>query len=427
MENRSQAEIDAALVLLHLSGWGMDLNIQNNVSANATLPLQPHQQQLEYHQTGFVTSTPYPTHPKKRVRYSFVEPTQEQQSIGRNERTNDGEMQSPMSNGNATKPSSTETPGIQIKSNSGRIIRRTKRFVSQSDDAVAAPTGVQTLQKQPEKKVKATTGKSTINGENKDVIHPAKKMKMETDRIVEEENNNYISGDSFSKNNEKGSGSSGIKTEPLSKFKHHIFSSNIMKLIQSDEIRHSRLFEAAYELENCTKLEATVEFQYRAIETLSTYKTEIVAKRPRKPLNRLPTAVALMQTFRSLKNRQQTCDEFLLKFRSKTSTEWKPFAEDANRLTNISSYQEAQITKQPFINFWIDEFVTQNYSKEKARSMLIEVLQMLPNRPEVRHEFFNRYLPKALSAHRQSVKKNKKEASIKSEIVDISTVFPYHF
>lgn len=428
MEKRSEAEMAAVSALLHLSGLRMEPNTHNGLFMSVPQSLQ-HQQQQESYQTGFLTSTPYPTHPKKRVRYLFVEPTQEEQSVDCSGLVKDDGVFSPKSNENSTKTSSTEAPSMQIKSNSGRIIKRTKRFVSQSDDDIDSPTDVRTLPT-PGKKSKATNEKNAIkiNGKSKDVIHPAKKMKMECLRDVDEQNNNYINSGSSSKNNSGNSGSSsGSKNEPLSKSKHDIFRSNIMKLIQSDEIRHSRLFEAAHELENCTKLDASVEFQCRAIENLRTYRAEIAAKRPQIPLNRLPTAAELMQKFRSLKNRQQICNEFLLKFRLKTSTEWKPFAEDASRLTSISSYKEAQLTKQPLIKFWIDVFVTQHCGKEKARSMLIEILKMLPNRPEVRHEFFNVYLPKVLSAHRQSIKKNKNGASIKNEVFDISAVLPFHF
>lgn len=200
-----------------------------------------------------------------------------------------------------------------------------------------------------------------------------------------------------------------------------------MELIQSDEVRHSRLFEAAYELENCTKVDAIVEFQYRAIENLNTYKTEIDAKRTQTPLNRSPKAMELMQKFRVMKDRQQVCNEFTSKFHSKASAEWKPFTEDASRSINISNYKMMQMAKKPFIKFWIDEFLTKNCGKEKARPMLIEILKMLPNRPEVRHNFMIGYLPKLVSAHRQTLKKNKKGAAIKHEIVDISTLFPYHF
>lgn len=429
MENRSEAEMAAVSALLHLSGSMID-------TMNIAQPPQYHQQ-LEYHQTGFVTSTPYPTHPKKRVRYLFVEPIQEQQSVDCSGHAKDGENLSPKPNEIATEASSIETPSMQIKSNSGRIIKRTKRFVSQSDDDIDSETSVRTLSTSG-RKTKPTNDKNAIkiNGKCKDAIHPAKKMKIETVHNVEEQNNNYITSDSSSKNNNVSGGGgssgssniSGSKNEPLSKFKHDIFSSNIMKLIQSEEIRHSRLCEAAYELENCKKLDATVEFQYRAIENLSTYKTEIAAKRQQMPLNRLPAAIELMQKLRSLKNRQQICNEFLLKFHSKPSTEWKPFTEDASRLTNILSYNVAQMAKQPSIKLRIDEFVTQNCGKERARSMLIEILKMLPNRPEVRHDFFNGYLPKVLSAHRQSIKKNKKNgASIKSEILDVGATLPFHF
>lgn len=426
MEKRSEAEMAAVSALLHLSGLGMEPNTHTGLFMDPTQPLQ-YQQEQESCQIGFVTSTPYPTHPKKRVRYLFVEPTQEEPSVDCSGLVKDVEILTPKSNENSTKTLSTEhSPSMQIKSNSGRIIKRTKRFVSQSDDDIDLQTSVRSLPT-PGKKSKAANEKNAAktNSKSEDVIHPAKKMKMETLCNVDEQNNNYIIGGSSGKNNSGGDG--GGKNEPLSKSKHDIFSSNIMKLIQSDEVRHSRLFEAAYELENCTKLDATVEFQYRAIENLSTYKGEIIAKRPQISLNRLPLATGLMQKFRSLKNRQQICDEFLSKFHAKTSTAWKPFTEDASRSTNISSYKEAQMTKQPFIKFWIDEFVTQNCGKEKARSMLIELLKVLPNRPEVRHNFFNGYLPKVLSAHRQSIKKIKNGANIKSEIPDISEAFPLHF
>lgn len=411
VENRSEAEMSAVSALLNLSGF----MLWNDFSINVPQPQKQHHQ--ESHQPAVVTSTPHLVHPKKRVRYLFIEPTKEQQpvisSIDCNDHVKKGEVEN-----------SIKTPSMQIKSNSGRIIKRTKRFVSQFDDDIDLQNSVQKLPT-PGKKAKSTNEKNATKSseESKDVIHPAKKMKIETVCKVEEQNNNYINSGSSSKNN---SGNSGNKNESLSKFKHDIFSSNIMKLIQSDELRHSRLFESAYELQNCTKLDATIEIQYRAIENLCAYKIEIDAKRTRMLLNRSPKAIELMQKFRTIKNRQQICNEFLLKFHSTTSAEWKPFTEDVNRQKNILNYKAKQMTKQPFIKLSIDEFLTQNCGKEKARSMLIEILKMLPNRPEVRHNFINEYLPKVVSAQRQSIKKNKNGATIKNEIIDLSTAFTYH-
>lgn len=422
VENRSEAEMVAVSALLHLSG----LTVENGLSMKIRQPPQHPQQQEENYQAAFVASTPHLSHPKKRVRYVFIEPIKEQQPvippIDCNGHTKEGENLLPVSNEN-----SMETSSKQIKSNSGRIIKRTKRFVSQSEDDVNFPNSVQKLPT-PGKKVKPTNEKNPTKSseESKDVVQPAKKMKTETFGKVEEQNNNYINGVSSSKSN-RGRGSSGSKNESsTSKLKHDIFSSDIMKLIQSDGLRHSRLFEAAYELGNCTKPDATVEFQHRAIENLSTYKTVLDAKRTHMPLDRLPKASKLMQKLRGIENRQQICSEFELKFQSKPSAEWKPFTVDANRQTNISNYKVKQTTKRPFIKFWIDEFLTRKCGKEKARSILIEILKMLPNRPEVRHDFINVYLPKVVAARRQTKKKNENGATIKNEIVDIGAALPYH-
>ena len=63
-------------------------------------------------------------------------------------------------------------------------------------------------------------------------------------------------------------------------------------------------------------------------------------------------------------------------------------------------------------------FLTQNCSKEQAREMLIEMLKMLPNRPEIRQKFFSGYLPKSIAKYKKAIKKNKKNFSVKCESID---------
>lgn len=410
-EDRSAAELVAAEALLNLAGLRCEPNIWSNFFNN----LPQHRQA----KTTIVTSTPYPKPPKKRV---YIAPIEEQQTevLPINYSIQECDNLSPVSNGYAVsvaamKPTTELTPSIPIRRNSGRVIKRTRRFISQSDEETDLQNDVQksaTPGKHGSKMDKNTMKNSE---DHTDVIHPAKKIKIEPVCEVNEP-----------KVNDKNCSDSKNKSKSSAKLKHDLFNANIMTSIQSDAIRHSRLFEAAYELQNRTKPDAIVEFQFRAVENLIAYKAEIDAKRNQFSSNRSSKAMKLMRKFRGLKNRQQVCNEFASKFRSTESADWKPFTEDTSRSRDISDYRVLQMTRQPIIKCCIDQFLTQSRGKEKARSTLMEIYRILPNRPEVRHDFIIGHLPKLVAAYKQAIKKSKR-LRVKSETVDIDAALPKHF
>lgn len=333
---------------------------------------------------------------KKRI---YIPPIEEQPSAEK------CESLSPVLNetavGASTKePINESAPTIPIKSTSGRVNKRPRPAVPESNEAINFKNDVQKL---------STSSKRSKNTRNrKDVIHPAKRLKTEP-----------ACNEKQSKVTEKNSSNaSSKKNKSSSKLKHDLFNTNIIEVIQSDNVRHSRLFEAAYELQNCTTPNASVEFQNRAVENLRAQKAEIDAKRNQFTMNCSSKTKELMQKFRKIKNREEVYNEFTSKFGPTKCAEWKPFTENANRSTDISNYRALQMTKKPFIKFWIDQFLTQNCGKEKVRSMLIEIIKLLPNRPEIRNEFIRSRLPKLVAAHKRAIKKNKGPPA-KCEIVDI--------
>lgn len=416
IEDRTAAELAAAEALLMLA---------------CQLP--------QYHQmkaTTIVTSTPYPKPPKKRA---YIAPTEVDNLsiIYRRCEIQECDSLSPVSNDDdkaavaETKPTTELTPTIPVKSNSGRIIKRTRRFISQSDDEeddsqIGARKSM-TPGKRSKTKVNKNTVKSSEEEQQEDiVIQPAKKIKIEPVCVVDEPKVNEKTNSNGSDSTTNGTNGRSNRRESSSKAKNGPFNSNFMVSIQSDKIRHSRLFESAHELQNYSKTDAMVEYQYRAAENLMAFKMEIDAKRNQLTSNRSPMAMALMQKFHNLKNRQPIRNEFASKFSPTESTKWKPFTEDANRPNDISNYKVLQRTNQSFIKFWIDQFVTQKHGKEKSRAILVKIIKMLPDRPEIRHEFINCDLPKLVSAHKQAIKKNK-GLPVKSEIIDISAALPYLF
>lgn len=429
IEEITAAETAAVEALLNLAGLRYNSNIQRNFDETNS-SLQPSQEQPQQQAKTIVTSTPNSLPFKKRV---YIPPVEEQPSkvlsINFNGFIEKCGSLSPVLNESSASTVAASTKGpttkltrsIPVRPNSGRVIKRTRRFISESDEEADFQNDARKLST-PGKTTKSTSNKDTLKNtqKDKDVIHPAKKLKTES--VCEEKEQKVVDKDSSTRSS-TGSSGSNKKNEPSTKLKRDLFNTNIMEVIQSDEVRHSRLFEAAYELQNCTTPDANVEFQYRAVENLIEQKDEIVKKRNQFSTNRSSKAMELMQKFRSIKNRQQVCNEFSSKFGPTKSAEWKPFTEDPSRSTDISNYRALQMTKKPCIKFWIDQFLTQNRDKGKSRSMLIEIVKMLPNRPEARHKFISGHLSKLLTAQKQANKKNKKLA-VKAETVDINAALP---
>lgn len=402
VEVRSEAELAAVEALLTMAVAWTEHQRPPTVTPKPQQKAKP----------TITTSTP--TQPGKKMRTSSFEPksfepNQKRQSVilsvDCNGQVKKCENPTPspklipvLTDENSTSPT---VPIQPSKSKSGRVVKRTKRFISLSDEENTPPNSPKTMPMQ---------GKRTKSTEDKNVsktieeIHPAKKIKTEP---TSKSKNISINGS-------------------ISKAKLDIFGKNIQAQIQSDMVRHSRLFEAAYEIGRSIKSDTIVDFQFRAVENLIAYKSEIDAKRNQIFTNRVSKITELMQKFRAIGNRQRACDEFSSRFKATTSSQWKPFAEDLVRASNIADYKMMQVTKRPLVQFLVDEFVKQNHTKEKARSLLIEVLKLLPDRPEIRNEFINSHLPRVVAAHKQATKKSR-AITIKKEMGEINSAFQYYF
>lgn len=410
MGQLSALEMEAAEGLLKLASVMYEPNIRRDTSTSSPQLLSKKQQQAAK-TAAIVTSTPFPKPLKKRP---YIEPTAEQ-SIKFNEFAGKCEVFSPVLNKViVSRPIFKCTPRAPIKSQSGRTIKRTRRFIAEHDEMVVIP--IKRKLPKSTKGPKPSAIKSTMktDEESEAIIHPAKKIKIELPDTKPEEPKVTV----------EARKSESRKIQSAAKFKRDIFNTNKTESLLLDKIRHSRLFGAAHELQYCATTDANVERQHRAVENLTAQKSAIVAKRREFSMNRSSKALELLQKFRGIKNRQQVCHEFLVKFGPTKSAEWKPFAEDANRSADNSNYKMLQMTKDVAIKYWTQQFLTHKADKERARSMLVEVIKVLPNRPEVRHEFINGHLPKLVAAHKQAAKKNKGLA-IKEEKLDSNAAFSY--
>lgn len=423
---RSDDEMAAAEALLLLAGfWG---RVQRNVETTTKVPIAS--ANVAKSTSVIITSTPQLG--KGHHHISFDENYSRESvilSVDRNGQVNE----------NKNAPSSPEklvyTPKvlkirspIQIfpsKLKSGRVVKRTKRFISESDEVdqlsnpVKKTTPVKKLNQKSVEEKKSIEEKKKIeqkkkneekkpsaqknNSKSADEIHPAKKMKLS----VAEERKITVSN-----------------SEVLKGRFNEIFS-NVETLIQSECMRHSRLSESVYELQHCKKFDAIVDFQYRAAENLKQYQVIVEEKRNEALSNRSAQMNKWMKKFRTIKNREETCDDFIAQFKTTTSNQWKPFAEDASRSSDVLNYKFLQIMRKPLIKVLVDEYVQNNLTKEKARSNLIEILKLLPNRPEVRYEFMNVYLPKVV-AMKKSINRKGNRYSLKKE-TEVNPAFQAYF
>lgn len=287
-------------------------------------------------------------------------------------------------------------------SKSGRVVKRTRRLISQSKDD-KAPVQKKKAQTMDQQVPVKSIDDQNVSSQSIEEVQPAKKMKLSTSALSKAVN---------------------VPIIETSKTKYvDIFPNSIQMAIQSDTVRHSRLFEMAHELQQSNTTD--VDCQYRAVENLITYKAELQRKHNEMMATRSSKMAELMHKFRGIKNRQQICNDFASKFTATTSEQWKPFAQDAQRLSNHSEYKVVQVIRRPIITVLCDEFVKQNYSKETSRPILIQMLKLLPNRPEVRHEFINVYLPKVLAENRRAGKKATK--NVIKRIIDTNPKFQCYF
>lgn len=275
---------------------------------------------------------------------------------------------------------------IPSRTMSGRTIKRTSRFISQSDDE-------EDQENDAEKSPKP--GKKSTKKSSEDVTHPAKKRKiMEPKRQK-------------------------IDTRSL----YTLFGVDASNLIQSERERHSRLSEVVYERDHCTHYSNHVEFQYRASENLAKLKSTLPDQGQRlKHLKGSPMAMKLMEKFASLKNRNEISNEFKSKFATTKCTQWKPFAEDPQRLAEIQKYQHEQRTKLDVINENANELLADDVKPGNIPDILKGIFFSLEMRIEQRQDLYDGLVN--MSFDRDIAKK--KDRNVVHEPVDVSKIVPFH-
>lgn len=447
-DGRSDAEVEAAEALLTLRGFWA--RVQRNVVSTASIPIAS--ATVTTVKSAIITSTPQPG--KGPHHESFDEnPVKQSMILSVDQNENAASAPAKIVSTPKVVKITSPIPKLPSKSKSGRIVKRTKRFISQSDEENQSPNPVRKVtpvkkiaqkstaekklvdqkkavevkkpveekkpvketkpvqekksieKEQPKEEKKQTEKKQSIEEKSPEEIHPAKKIKLSTsvvEKMIKVSNSDALKG----------------------RFAD-IFSENVKSMIQSESIRHSRLSESLYELQHCKKLDTVVDFQFRAAENLNQYKLVVEEHRNNALSNRSPQMNKWMKKIRTLKNREKICTDFAARFKPTTSDKWKPFTEDAARLSDVSNYKLLQVMRKPLIKFLVDEFLHKNLSKEKVRSTLVGILKLLPNRPEVRHEFMNVYLPKMVAANKPANKKGNRN-TMKKE-TEVNPAFQAYF
>lgn len=410
---RSEDEMAAAEVLLTLAGfWG---RVQRNVETTMKIPI-----------ASAIVSKSIPiiiastVQPGKRHHRLLSDESQSHRtlSVDRNCDVKGINKSSSSSKKQVSTPkvlkitSPTQYP---LKSTSDRVLKRTKRIILKSNEEKQSLIPVKPTS--PVKKVAKTVvevkkpakGKKPIGEKNvlktSEEIHPAKKMKISAAPVQK---------------------TIDVLNSKATKEKFvDIFSENVGTLIQSECVRHSRLFESAFELQHCKKFDTMVDFQYRAAENLEQYKTIVEEKRNEALSNRSTLMNKWMKKFRTIKNRDEICKDFTSHFIPTASNQWKAFAVDSSRSSDILKYKSLQSMRKPLIENLADEYAKRSLTKEESRSKLIEILKLLPNRPEVRHEFINVHLPRLVAAKKAINRKNNRY-SLKKE-TEVNLAFQTYF
>lgn len=291
-------------------------------------------------------------------------------------------------------------PNLPATSKSGRVVKRTRRFISQSDDDGEQSKNLAKEGGVP--KIETTTKVMSIED-----VQPAKKRKISTPVPPPSP--------------------SAIKVTP-SKIMHerslNVFGKDLVKTLQHEKLRHSRFFQMKFEMQHYAAKGASVNFQLRAAENLRQYK-EVVENKQNETFSNRSEILNLVKKFRQIENREQICDEFKSIFKTTTCNRWKPFGENAERKTEIIGYNLKQAMKKAQIKRLVDVFVKQNHSKESGRAILIELLKLLPERPEVRHEFFNIHLPKIIAINKSAQRKGSRTS--KKEALQVNPAYEIYF
>lgn len=312
---------------------------------------------------------------------------------------------SPTLRSSAAKPSSPKSPNalpnMPAKSKSGRVVKRTRRFISQSDDEEEQPTTLLPAKKTVKEEDVPKIETKVMSTED---VQPEKKRKISTPLPSPE-----------------------ITVTPSQVMKErslNVFTKDLLTNLQHEKLRHSRLFGMKLEMQHYATKGASAQFQMRAAENLQQYK-EMVANKQNETFSNRSGILNLVKKFRKIDDREQMCDEFKTLFKATTCNRWKPFEEDAERRTDLIGYKLLQTMKKVQIKRLVDVFVKRNQSKESGRALLTEMLKLLPERPEVRHEFFNIHLPKTIAVNKSSKRKGSRAS--KKEALQVNPAYEIYF
>lgn len=332
-------------------------------------------------------------------------------------------------------PSSTEKIVI---SKSGRVLKRPKHlasFISTTTDDDKFESKVP-ISKIKEEIVESSFEKSaevinfdslakSTNGRHADILqkakllHRQKKLKVDSNmQIVSNENSDQEASTSTALD-------SNPKTEYVDIFQRKAKSRS--ELIGGDSVRHSRLYDIAYEIQN-KEFTNAMDAQCRAAEVLNDYKKQLQIKREQlfERESRNTKTAYLMHKLYSVANRDEICNAFLNKFKPTECKEWKPFSQDPERLQQAIKYKIAQQETIPKINELLQKYdeirsdskmnvnnriivpPSTNQIKldetaltvidepnQRRTSILVEIFKLLPNRSEVRHSFVSKYMQRS--------------------------------
>lgn len=172
---------------------------------------------------------------------------------------------------------------------------------------------------------------------------------------------------------------------------------NIFKCLGEGEfhhkafIRHSRLFQIKDERKYLA--ERNVDSQMRAIENMKALDQVQKARKVEMKPNSSKIS-KLINQFRRVPNRKEVCKDFKTEFASSTRARWRPYSANASRVLKVVDYLAKHDENKKKIAGLVGKYFESGDTRERDLKIMCSIMELLPNRPEVRHEFFDIYLPK---------------------------------
>lgn len=182
-------------------------------------------------------------------------------------------------------------------------------------------------------------------------------------------------------------------------------------ILHPECMRHSRLNE----MKKFTDDAGEIDNQFRAIEQMQLYQP-VIAEHQQKVKLRRSKISQLVNKFRRIENLEEICDDFESKFRRTTKNNWQPFEADLSRPLSIFKYKQFLLNKKPLIQKLIKMFLAKKEPTQAfTMAIVIEMHKLLPDRPEVRSDFHNIYLPKIISVYNKALKNGGDFTKMKKE------------